>query len=168
MTGKFFVTDAETDGLYGRVLSIAAKVIDGKRIVAHFYGAVEVRVEEIESEWVKENVYPYLKNAEVFYESEKELLEAFWQFYTIYHKDYVVLSQVPYPVETGLFYKCIMADKAEREPISPFPLLDLESMLAAKGFGILSDTESILKTKRISHDAMNDVDNIIEILGEVL
>lgn len=166
MTGKFFVTDAETDGLYGRVLSVAAKVIDGENTINHFYGAVKVNKDELESEWVIENVYPYLKNAEVFFETEQALLEAFWQFYREYCKEYTVLAQVPYPVEMGLFYKCIMADKKERERFSPFPLLDLESMLVAKGYGMLDDV--IIKTKRISHDAMNDVDNIIDIVREVL
>lgn len=168
MTGKFFVTDAETDGIYGKVLSIAVKVIDGKRIIDHFYGAVKVDLESIETQWVLENVFPYLCNAENFYECEKDLLNAFWQFYMKYCDEYLVLCDVPYPVETGLFSKCVMANKAEREKFSPFPLLDLESMLITKGFDARCDRASLICAERIKHDAMNDVDNIIDILEKCI
>ena len=62
---KFFV-DAESDGLYGAFLSIAAMVTDDAGAeLDRFYASVNISCEQIHSEWVKENVYPEIqrKNA---------------------------------------------------------------------------------------------------------
>ena len=161
---KLFVMDAETDGIYGNVLSIAVKVIDSFSEIGWFYGAVKIKKEEIISEWVRENVFDTLQNAELFFDTEEELLEAFWSFYSEYYGEYDVICDVPYPVETGIFRRCIEKDKASREKQSPFPIYDLESFLVAKGYDKLTVREKLAKTDLKRHDAMNDVDITIKIL----
>ena len=161
---NLFVMDAETDGIYGNVLSIAVKVIYSFSEIDRFYGAVKIKKEEIATEWVKENVFDTLKNAEIFFNTENELLEAFWEFYSKYYKEYDVIADVAYPVETGIFRKCIEKDKESREKLSPFPIYDLESFLVAKGYDKLADREKLAKTDLKRHDAMNDVDITIRIL----
>lgn len=171
MFDNIFVMDAETDGIYGNILSIAAKVILDRKEVARFYGAVETKIEDIKNDWVKENVFHYLKNAEQIFYSESELLEAFWQFYDKHYNEehkIDVLCDVPYPVEHNVFRKCIGYDK-ERQKHSPFPVYDLESFLAAKDKGQNIDRSELLNcTEHIRHDAMSDVDGIIHILYDIL
>lgn len=66
---KLFIVDAETDGLYGKFLSVAALSTDEDgNFDDYFYGAVSDPT--VTSDWVKENVVPHLKNAERFYTTE--------------------------------------------------------------------------------------------------
>jgi len=164
MNNKFLVVDAETDGLYGSVLSIAAAAVSGFRIKDRFYGAVRVEREEIKSEWVRENVFDHLKNAQTFYDDEESLLRAFWEFYLRYCDEYAVAADVPYPVEAGLFMKCTAFDEEGREAHSPFPIYDIESMLAARGHEKLTDRKKLVDTDIELHDAMNDVEISVRIL----
>ena len=164
MNNKLFVFDCEADGIYGNILSIAAKAVDSGEEISSFYGAVKITLDEIKTEWVRENVYEHLKNAEKQYETEDELLEAFWEFYASYAGEYEVVTDVPYPVETGVFGKCVSKDLENRQKYSPYPVYDLESMLAAKGRDKLEDRELLSGLKAARHDAMNDVDMIIKIL----
>ena len=168
MNNKWFVLDAETDGIYGKVLSVAAKVINSFKEEDYFYASLNIEKEDLSSEWVEDNVYDTLKNAEIMYDTEEELLEAFWAFYLKYHGDYEVLTDVPYPVETGVFGKCIAKDRENREKYSPSPIYDLESMLVSNGYDKLAARNEIVKTDLKAHDAMNDVDITIKILEEVI
>ena len=70
--------DAETDGLYGQFLSVAAVVSDYDGMeVARFYAALDISKEDIQNEWAREHVFAQLKNADVRYETETDLTEAF-------------------------------------------------------------------------------------------
>lgn len=166
LNDKLFIIDAETDGLYGDVLSIAVKVCYKTREIDSFYGARNIKIDEISDPWTKENVFDTLKNAEMFFDSSEELLNAFWEFYLKYYKDYSVLTDVPYPVESGIFYKCIMLDRDQRIPYSPFPVYDLESMLVAQNHEKNSNRMKLAGYELVSHDAMNDVAAIFKIIKD--
>ena len=161
--GLFFV-DAETDGLYGRFLSIAALVTDkdGTELDS-FYAAVKVSVEDISSDWVKENVYPSLKNASVFYETEREMLEAFWLFWLRYRETADCISYVPYPVESRLFSTCVIINSQERQFLAPFPLYDLATLLETNGYSFDADMKELSGLDLVVHDAMNDVRMMAEV-----
>ncbi len=154
---KFFV-DAESDGLYGAFLSVAAMVTDENGAeLDRFYASVNVSPDQIETEWVKENVYPELKNAEAYFDTEKDLLEAFWSFWMKHRADSVCIAYVQYPVESRLFERCVMVNKEERTFLGPFPLYDLSTLLTARGFGFDEDMQVLSGLKLKAHDAMNDV-----------
>ena len=153
-----FIVDAETDGLYGGFLSVAALVTgeDGTEI-DHFYGAVDVSKEEISSRWVRDNVYPMLTFAEKHFASEHELLEAFWLFWIKYREEAVCIADVGYPVEARLFMRCVMNDEKNREFLGPYPLIDLSSILLASGVDPNMDRQILAEVPLVRHDAMNDV-----------
>ena len=155
MKKQLFFVDAECDGLYGRFLSIAALVTDedGNEI-DRFYSSVRTKVEEIASDWVKENVYPYLKKASVFYDSENDMLEKFWSFWLEYREVADCVAYVPYPVENRLFIACVAEKVEERQFLAPFPLYDLATLLESKGIFYDCDMSEM---DLCSHDAMNDV-----------
>ena len=154
---KYFFVDAETDGLYGKFLSVAALAIDENGTETEFYASVSVTESEIETEWVKENVYPYLSQSYVKYKTEYELLEAFWSFWNEHKSGAECVSYVPYPVEARLFNTCVMHNVSERTFEGPFPLHDLSTLLVAKGYNTDVDMSELSGLHLESHDAMNDV-----------
>ncbi len=169
MKDRFFFVDAESDGLYGKFLSIAVLVTDKNGTeLDSFYGAVKVNADDISSEWVKENVYPYLKNASVFYDSEADMLEAFWLFWLKHMEDADCVSYVPYPVESRLFNSCVNEKTEERQFLAPFPLYDLATVLELKGYHYDSDMQALSGLDLSSHDAMNDVRMAAEVWRKLL
>ena len=154
--------DAETDGLYGTFLSVAAIVVDENGEEAdEFYGVLKKPEIWIQSEWVRENVLPYLdksiRSDKDQYESEYELIEAFYSFY-ILHQNCDVIADVPVPVEARLFYKAVGHSLKEREFTAPFPLMDLSSMLYAQGYSPMVKRRSIVDcSDLILHNALDDV-----------
>ena len=155
---KRFFVDAESDGLYGAFLSVAVMVTDenGEEL-DRFYASVNISSDQIVSEWVRENVYPDLKNAEIYFDGEEEMLEAFWSFWMKYREDSMCISYVQYPVECRLFTRCVMMNEKERAFQGPFPLYDLSTLLASKGFPFDVDMAALSGMQLKAHDAMNDV-----------
>lgn len=155
---KRFFVDAESDGLYGGFLSVAAMVTDEKGVeLDRFYASVKISSEYIEAEWVKENVYPYLENADYHFDSESEMLEAFWAFWIKHRTDSICISHVQHPVESRLFTYCVMKDVEERMFLGPFPLYDLSTLLIARGLSFNEDMQILSGMSLKEHDAMNDV-----------
>ena len=155
---KKFYVDAETDGLYGRFLSVAALVTDGNGSeLDRFYTALRTDGSDIRSEWVKQNVLPYLSNALAFVDTEEELLDHFWAFWMKHRENAACITNVPYPVEARLFTACVRKDTAAREFLGPFPLYDLCTLAAAQGYGSDPDMAALSGLELTPHDAMNDV-----------
>lgn len=164
MKEQLFFVDAECDGLYGKFLSVAALVADRNgNEVDSFYGAVRVAAEDINSEWVKENVFSCLSNAELFFDDEGSMLEAFWSFWLRYRECADCVAYVPYPVESRLFIACVKENHAERQLLAPFPLYDLATLLESKGYHFESNMKELSGLNLESHDAMNDVKMMAEV-----
>ncbi len=158
MKNFFFFTDAETDGLYGNFLSVAALVTDKNgNEIERFYGAVKTDMEDLQSTWVKENVYPHLENADVFFNIETDLLETFWSFWIKYEGTAECVAYVPYPVESRLFSMCVMQNIHERQFLAPFPIYDLATLLESKGYNFDCDMKDLSNLSLSCHDAMDDV-----------
>lgn len=152
-----FFVDAETDGLYGTFLSIAAMVTDESgQEVERFYGAFLPPQDKINSKWVLEHVYPYLHNAEKKYTDETALLEDFWQFWMKHRENCICITDVGHPVESRLFSTCVKMNLVEREWLGPFPMLDLSTLLLAHGIQPLTDRKKLSGLSLKQHDAMND------------
>ena len=124
----------ESTSLYGTEFSVGAVVIE---IYERKYGkAIEIKekfiLKSLEGErnatdWVKENVVPYLKDIESV-ETDRELRDRFWDFYNK-HKDCEIWADVCYPVETNFLTQVCKDDLANREFSMPYPLRDISSIL---------------------------------------
>ena len=67
-------------------------------------------------------------------------------------------------VECTVFYRCILENEKERGPEGPFPLLDLSSILIAKGIDPLAErTQLIDMQEKKMHNALTDVEVSIQI-----
>ena len=159
MKKNLLFIDAETDGLYGPFLTVAIIVVDenGAEIERGYYG-IERDKMQIQDSWTKEHVLPLLGAYEAC-ESVEVLLERFWEFWMRYERNCLVVADVPYPVECRLFEACVRKNASERMFHCPFPLLDLSSMLYAKGMDPLIEREKLLGDTegRMEHNALDDV-----------
>lgn len=155
--------DAETDGLYGKFISVAMLVADSVgNETDRLYVGIRKELLNAQNDWVKENVIPILGNyAE--YDTESELLEAVWSFWIKHRDNSYCIADVTYPVECHLFEKCVSVDIENRNQLAPFPLMDLSSMLYAKGINPLTDRLELSKSYKTMHNAMNDIEMSLEI-----
>lgn len=156
--------DAETDGLYGDFLSVAAIVVDEEaNEIDCFYKVVRCSAEDLQDEWTKANVLPIMRIDELdsndLVDNEATLMADFLDFYRKYN-DAAIIADVTYPVECRLFEKITRMDMNDRKFIAPFPLMDLSSMLYARGIEPLKDREKLVgesTTELIRHNALDDV-----------
>lgn len=153
-----FYVDAECDGLYGAFLSVAAMVTDENgRELDRFYVSVRANESDIQTDWVREHVLPYLANADEIVNTEDELLDSFWEFWMKHRESAVCIAYVQYPVEARLFSQCVMKAPEERTFLGPYPLYDLSTLLVARGLDPDQNMAELSGMELTEHDAMNDV-----------
>lgn len=140
---RYLFVDADTDGLYGRFLAVAALACDEQGgNVESFSCRWDYADADVESRWVRENVLSTLKNRRIL-PTEEDMLEEFWSFYRKQGK-VLCVGDVTYPVECRLFEKCVRLNMSEREFEGPYPFLDLGSMLYACGMDPDSDRSALV------------------------
>lgn len=142
--------DAETNGLYGEFLSVAALVTDDQGETIATYHKKAIFAEDSCNDWVREFVLPELQQVPAV---SGDLLEDFFSFYQLYGKESTVIVDVPFPVEARLF--AVLAQRYGME-WGPYPLLDLASMLHAKGLDPLQNRKELVVCQRSQHNALND------------
>ena len=119
---KIMSVDAETNGLYGPVVAIAAIIYStGGYELQSFEGRTPD--ETVTNAWCRENVLPAIASITKVYGTEGELLEAFWAFWMKHKDDSAIIAHCAHPVETGMFRKCVERDLPEREFQGPYPFI---------------------------------------------
>ena len=168
MKNKLVFVDAETDGLYGGFLTVALMATDfsGQEIERAYYGIRNDKI-NITDSWTTEYVLSILGEYQSC-EDERELLEKVWTFWVKYADDAYAIADVAFPVESRLWAKCVSVDEQKRKRMAPYPLLDLSSLLLARGYDPLVERKSILQKipKGIMHNAMYDVEVSVMIWRE--
>ena len=165
----FFVIDCETDGLYGEFLTVAVVVTDENfNIINEKYWGNTKAIKEAKDPWVIENVISHLGDF-IKCESEDELFEKVWKFWIENRKNRYAIADVCFPVENRFFSECITKKIAERAFEGPYPLLDLSSILYAKGIDPLKE-RAILSNSNplLQHNAIEDTRMIVKILKKTL
>ena len=170
MKEKAVFLDVETDGLYGSFLTAALIAADreGNEIERAYYGIKRENM-HVTDDWVKENVLPKLGEYEVC-ENEKELLQKVWDFWLQYRDDAYMVCDVGYPVETEFLRRCVELNQAENMWDAPFPLVDLSSLLLAKGYDPLCDRKKFVKEYKEEdvHNALYDAEVAIEVWKKIM
>lgn len=143
--------DLEANNLHGTPFAIGALVVDGHGKVHDSFTARCPIKGEVDP-WVQTNVLPAIKDMAETHGSYEDLREAFWRWYLAAESasDYVLVSN-GYPVEYRFLIDCQEANLEERYWQHPFPILDLTSILVARG-----QESKIYKTqirKRIRQEA---------------
>jgi hypothetical protein len=152
----YFVFDVESVGLSGEGFQVGVVIIreDGA-ILQEFCCQCSPSMAEGSPDgrsWVKENV-PMLPHSTVH--STLDVRNAFWDFWEQMQDTYpgiMMVADVPFPVETGFLHQCLR-DLYLRK--SPYPLLDLTSMLVARGYDPYMNHDR-LPTELPKHHALMD------------
>lgn len=155
---KRFILDAETDGLYGALLTLAVLVTDEDGQVAEtFYGGIPEAIAQVKDPWVIENVLPIIGDIETI-ASESLLLEKAWQMWERFGGEARCYVDVPHPIESRLLGQMVMAQPAERALKGPFPLIDLASLLLGAGLDPLVNRQRLVgEVEGPLHNALYDV-----------
>ena len=160
MKSNLVFLDVETDGLYGGFLSapLIATDMQGNEIERAYYGIEKSKL-NITEPWVIEHVLPYMGEYEAC-ENEEELLHKAWTFWMKYQETAYAVAYVGYPVECRFLEACVRMNVSEHAFQAPFPLLDLSSILLAKGYDPLLNLEELV-TEDVAgnkHNPLYDVE----------
>ncbi len=166
---NLFFIDAETDGLYGTILTVGIYVMSeqGHELERAYWGLKSENM-KVSNQWVKENVLPILGEYEEC-EDENELLEKVWQCWERHREDAYAVADVQYPVECRVFEKCVQKDPENRMWKAPFPILDVSSVLWTKGIDPLKERTRLLdNVQRKQHNAFDDVMISAELIKKLM
>ncbi len=166
---KYFIVDAETDGLYGDFISAAVIVtdIDFNELEHAYYGICEKNL-KVTDEWVRENVLPKMGEYTECCD-EAELLERVWELWMKYRETAYAIGDVIHPVESRLFAKCVQRDEATRKMLGPYPFLDVASILFTKGEDPLVERKNFYGMNgECQHNALDDVVGIKNALQKLV
>jgi hypothetical protein len=150
----FLVFDVESVGLHGPTFAVGwvLKHINGEELDYRCY-AIDLR--DVYNEhrnkpdhahltsglnwWTKKH-YAVLMDSmwpnDRLHISERDMRLSFWQEYRQYLKQYpnlLLAADVPWPVKANFLTACIRDNLPDREWQGPYPILDIASVLAAKG-----------------------------------
>lgn len=133
MTSKKYIMslDVESDGLFGRPVSAAIIIYDhNKEIVNSVH--VAVNNPNLVNPWAIENLNTNFSHRDDILKvsSTNNMIVVARKFYENYIKHSMVLTDIPFPVDTG-FIRLLANDIVDR---SPYPIVDLASVLISKGY----------------------------------
>ena len=132
---KVFSFDAETNGLWGQAFAVSAAVYENGKLVADF--TAYLGPDGVTDGWVRENVLPNLNDLVQTHSSYDDMLADFAKFYLDNKSDADVIIHMGVPVESK-----VIIDMHSRGFIGdrdgPYPLIDVSSILKAKGFNPIS------------------------------
>lgn len=161
---KFFVFDVESVGLMGEPFAFGYVILDsnngmivkGDRVSMNPADAIGTIGGHT---WVAENcpeMLPWVANREALYNS-------FRSAYSLWkpHIDYFA-ADCPFPVETNFLAKVFPSGGG------PYPLIDISSVLLAKGLNPLKEYERIGSHELPRHDPLADSYQSARLLREAL
>lgn len=152
--------DAETDGLFGKPISIGIVAVNQDGTQDKFYSWIKDY--KSDNEWVQTNVVPYLE-VEGFEPCKDldELLQKFVEFYNK-HKECTTVWHMGHIVESYLFRLCV--EKGLLGVFdTPYTPIEMSTMLLDRGFkpdsvdDIIEKFKIELNTDLKTHNALYDV-----------
>lgn len=159
MKGNLVFVDVESDGLYGSFLTVALIATDwcGNELERAYYGIAKEKM-QVSEPWVVENVIPKLGEYEEC-DSEQELLQKAWAFWMRYEEKAYAVCDVGFPVEARFLQACVELHSSENMWKAPYPLLDISSLLLAKGYDPLEERKQLVTAfeSEKEHCALYDV-----------
>lgn len=128
MKENILVFDVESTSLFGSGFAFG--------VVVYNRGGSEVdRLElkskegqELANDWVKQNVIPYLEDMPSC-ETDRELRDAFYNFYMKHKETAEIWSDCNFPVETNFLNDIVKDDIEGRQWNMPYPLKDISTII---------------------------------------
>jgi hypothetical protein len=167
----YFSFDVEAMGLLGNPFAVGWVVVDEEGDEKEEgYLACPHPLKDVASsdlQWMKENVLPHLPEPNC--DDPPDLYQQFWDVWKsaeANYEDVVMVSDVPFPVEAGFLIKCLkMLGLGIND--SPYPLLDVASVILATGGDPLNEAER-RDNEKPAHHPTNDARQSARLLVEAL
>ena len=169
----YFVLDVESIGLYGDGYAAGIVVIDrggivqeDKRLLWGLDWEHERSTHPEEYAWYCQNVAPH--QLPVTHQFLISMRHAFWNFWVSWRaRGAVLVADCPFPVETNFLSACVKEARANNIPDSPYPLLDVGTLLLACGLSPLG-TYPRRPDELPKHDPLADARQSARLLIECL
>lgn len=168
----WFVFDVESIGLHGAAFAFGFVVLDseGKTVAEGLECCSMVGIWQYnghpkeDRQWVADNV----PDLEPTVRSEHALREAFWYHWREWKsKGAVMVADCPWPVESRFLVECVGDAPHARKWEGPYPLIDVASVLLAKGLDPMA-TYPRRENELPAHDPLNDARQSARLLKEAL
>ena len=137
----YFSFDVESVGLFGPPFAVGWVVVD--ELNAEYEAGLLVlpmpQVDQVAEDWLRKNVLPHLPQPHFnngYLEDFPVLARRFWQAWTDAKRTYPGITMVtdcPFPVEANFLMKIARELELPMEA-SPYPVLDVASILFGRGF----------------------------------
>lgn len=145
MNNLFYVFDVESVGLFGEGFAVGYTVVNesGKELDAACFSCLRkidsYDAPESDKDWVTKNVPPLEKT----HQRPEKMREDFWKSWKYWRgQGATMVADCLFPVESLFLVDCIMENDT-RKQTSPYPLVDLNGVLLAKGFSPIETFERI-------------------------
>lgn len=136
----YFVFDVESIGLHGEPFAVGYVVVnnEGKELAAKSYAVFPHQAcgEESDRQWVEENI----PSIPISHSSLGEMLAAFWVDWMEWKpKGSLMCADCAWPVEAKFLAMCVGLNWPQHKWNGPYPLIDIASVVLAKGGDPLAD-----------------------------
>lgn len=128
MKNNILLFDVESTSLHGTGFAVGAIVVNRGGTEIDRFELLSREGAAKANEWVKQNVIPNLADMPTC-ETDKELRNAFFNFYLKHKETAEVWSDVNFPVETNFLHAIVNDAPTEREWSMPYPLLDVSTLV---------------------------------------
>ena len=128
MQKNILLFDVESTSLYGTGFAVGAIVVNRGGTELDRFELLSKEGAEKANDWVKQNVIPNLSDMPTC-ETDKELRDAFFNFYLKHKETAEVWSDVNFPVETNFLHAIVNDAPKEREWSMPYPLFDASTLV---------------------------------------
>ncbi|MFF0721322.1 hypothetical protein [Micromonospora sp. NPDC003816] len=133
-TDRFVSLDAETNGLPGRAFAVAITLSDGTGELDH--AVYRCPIDEPVDDWVASNVLPAIDDIEINSSNYEGLLYNLREKHFQWTEEGVpLIAHVAWPVEARLLLDMLQGEDVW---LGPYPLIDVASVLLAKGYNPVS------------------------------
>lgn len=164
----YMVFDVESIGLHGEGFAVGYVVVNstGAEIDQGLYACPPhvAQGEQAGRDWVKANI----PSIEPTFDWPSKVREAFWSKWIFWKNLGALLAaDCAWPVESNFLEACVSQKPAEREWEGPYPLIDISSVIFAKGGNPLA-THTRLPTELPLHQPLADARQSARLLIETL
>jgi hypothetical protein len=129
MKNNILVFDVESTSLHGGGFAVGAIVVNRGLTEVDRFELKSKEGEQLANDWVKHNVIPHL-NDMPFCNTDRELRDAFYNFYMKHRDTSEIWSDCNFPVETNFLSEIVKDDFEGRQWTMPYPLKDISTIVA--------------------------------------
>lgn len=131
MKNNILLFDVESTSLHGTGFAVGATVVNKEGTEIDRFELLSREGIEKANEWVKQNVIPNLFDMPTC-QTDRELRDAFFNFYLKHKETAEIWSDVNFPVETNFLNAIVNDAPKEREWLMPYPLFDVSTLIDVK------------------------------------